>query len=187
MLNASIRRLVCTLLVSILCSLPAAGQQCSCQVVNRADVTQASGSCSLPGQGTVPCFTAQVGSIPGNAIPQSGTCAKNNGETWLCGPETKNCEYTSIRMVVVPTPCARTCIGAASTTPKLEATSMPAFTVHSGGPAVNVDVLPGNISAECGTPDTSRYVRYYNTKGAVILELRFTWGCHHCPAVASDG
>lgn len=180
-----------TLVTAILALTSAAsGQnQCTCEVVNQAVVTQESGQCTIPGQGAVACVSAVLGTIPGSVNPSHGSCEKQVGETWICGPGTTACTYQPIRMVVTPTACAGTCFGQPCSEAKLDGASFnPAEYVCAGDPSVDIDVgPPPNLSTVCGTPDTDRYVKLFNTKGACIFAMRYRFGCHQCSAIAGDG
>lgn len=161
---------------------------CDCEVVNSGQVLPGSGTCHWPGQGTIPCFTVALGSVPGAIPPESGKCHKVTLEGTICPIENqRNCVYSPVRLVVTVAPCAQSCMGAPSLEVLLDNQSFSPKIVMSPGGTYNVDVGATGVSPLCGTFENIKSVTMTTPRGRTALELRFMFGCLQCTAIAGDG
>jgi hypothetical protein len=161
---------------------------CDCEVVNSGQALPGSGTCNWPGQGTIPCFTVALGSVPGAIPPESGRCHKVTLESAICPIENlRECTYSPVRLVVTLAPCAQDCMGATSLEVLLDNQSFDPKIIMSPGGTFPVDVDAANVSSLCGTIEHTKRVTMTTPKGRTALELRFNFGCLQCTAIAGDG
>lgn len=175
--------LLATMCIPLEAQTPA---HCMCEVVNKFTLEISPGNCNLPGQGSVPCFTVVLGTIPNSTPPESGVCSHVIEEVTICGPLT-NCSFRTVRVVITPTACSSACLGATCRILQLDGNPT-GMSVCEGASNFNVDVgPPPNMASACGTNDKERALTVHAANGALIMKAVFTFGCHQCASLLGDG
>jgi hypothetical protein len=152
--------------------------ECVCALTNSVAVSQASGTCTVVGQGSVPCFVFTHLSDIGT--PENGTC--------LLPPNcaVKNCVYATKKFRVTVASCASTCINGkvnSDVTVQLHPPGSPWVskgTLAPAGEAVFEVPPPAGLSGVCGTWTSSSYLKFFNDRGQLLYELRIDFGCANC-------
>lgn len=158
--------------------VPQDADPCKCPVVNRCTVGTASGTCTIPGQGTVPCFSGSTATYPQGGQPQDGVCVAPP----VCSGS-GFCTYKTMRVNVTIASCAASCGVPASVRWQEQ---RPGDNDPSGTQAINTsqdhDVNAAGIDALCGTPETTVHLVFFKSNGLTAYKLDFTFGCGQCPA-----
>lgn len=159
---------------------PQDADPCKCAVVNKVATGTASGTCDIPGQGSVPCFSASTATYPQGGQPQDGVCVNppvcsGNGQ----------CAYKDMQVTITIASCAGGCgvgdpvpwkqkrpggVGDTNGTQSLNSSTP--YTVNAAG-----------LSNTCGTPEQSVYLEFYKKNGLVAFSLTFSYGCGSCPSM----
>lgn len=157
---------------------------CDCEVLNTTRVTVAPGTCTLPGGGSVPCFTASQPTFP-NGNPRPGVC-KDVGDCHGGG----SCSYVTMAVTVTISACASTGCLTGNPVPYkwVDGTRGGAYgnVPAPGTQLVNTQLLqtagPGGFGIECGTEEQQLHLRYLKPNGLTAFEVTYSYGCGSCAA-----
>lgn len=159
--------------------VPGHQDPCACRVVNSSTVATASGSCMLPGQGSVPCFDVSTPTYPEGGMPQNGVCHFPP----VCDGLSK-CTYKNMQVTVTIASCATGC--AVPNAVRWQQVRPGNHGNTNGTQSVNSQqsytIVWDGVSNLCGTADTSVFLVFYRTDGTEAFKVEFKWGCGQCQA-----
>jgi hypothetical protein len=167
----------------------AAPNPCSCPVTNKGEAigTPASGSCTIVGQGSVKCFEMSIGSVPGEASPESGTCTVPAVDgVYPCGAFETGCKFAKIRLTVSAASCFDSCGGISGASPTVIPVGKATSPGLSAGATEDYDITPP-VNTTCGAPYTDVNIVFKNAGGLPIYELRGRFHCGQCAKAIALG
>jgi hypothetical protein len=159
---------------------PIAGD-CTCAVVNKAQVVTAGGTCDAGGGNTGPCISMGTPTYQQGGLPQDGVCQSAPDCTG-----TGMCTYKTIRVSITIAPCASAC-GVANPVPWKQDPPPAWGTPSTGSQATNsfvtYDVGAGSVPNLCGTAEVTVPFQFYKKDGTTAFKAEFTFGCGACPKI----